>query len=729
MVCLGPRKKSSKKPQLLSPDDAATTKTRSVKNKRSLIGRKSSTATATATATTAAGTDVDASTTNTPSTSAARASTRRSLTPRASLESTASGRKPTSRASSPRPRSPATRPQAPPPGTAPSVRSSARPTSTSSHSRNPSTASTVRKSPVAQLREDFDELKVKNNEHLQLIAQQEEELRKLKEQLSRQQKKEEEEEDKKDDDDDEKKPALQPSLSQLDFDNLQAQNQEAVDRLNAKQKELDEREKELKELKEQLPSIVVTNDQLEERERALEEKEKALEAQRKKLEAELSETKRMDEEAISQLEKLKAENEQAVERLTAKEQELEALKMQGGQDQASLNMIEELNKQLEAEKRAHEESLRQHEEMLAEKDQLLREQAAALEQMHLSHDEEIRKLKTGQTVNILALKQRHKQDMAKLQTRLQEAETKLKSSSNEELMEDEIERILREFEAAEHSHQAQIQSLEQSHQSELTDLKQNQAEQVLNLRKQQDQTQKKWTSRFLPTEAVSWPAPQPLSVLRKTNGPSTRTSASQRIAAAASDEYAPILIPSDTKKVHVYISTVSGNPVIKRKQEEMQQLLQSNDIKFELIDVAASDAALQHMKRANNNGSSQGRAKELPQLFVGGEYRGQFEDVSKGVEEGTLEELLRPAAERSPEEKAAIEKAEAAIMASKHNQDPAKAPPVRVLPAGPVSIPTLKKTHQPGPVRAYRGVEDDDEALFKELEEELQAGKLKLDDI
>lgn len=40
------------------------------------------------------------------------------------------------------------------------------------------------------------------------------------------------------------------------------------------------------------------------------------------------------------------------------------------------------------------------------------------------------------------------------------------------------------------------------------------------------------------------------------------------------------------------------------------------------MDVAASEAALQYMKRSNNNGSTDGRAKEVPQLFVGGEFRG-----------------------------------------------------------------------------------------------------------
>jgi glutaredoxin len=41
-----------------------------------------------------------------------------------------------------------------------------------------------------------------------------------------------------------------------------------------------------------------------------------------------------------------------------------------------------------------------------------------------------------------------------------------------------------------------------------------------------------------------------------------------------------------------------------------------------LVDVAQSETARQYAKKANNNGSSQGRIKDFPQLFVGGEYRG-----------------------------------------------------------------------------------------------------------
>lgn len=63
-------------------------------------------------------------------------------------------------------------------------------------------------------------------------------------------------------------------------------------------------------------------------------------------------------------------------------------------------------------------------------------------------------------------------------------------------------------------------------------------------------------------------------------------------------------------------------PQIKQRQEHIGHVLSTNNIRFEVIDVAASQPALQYMKRQNNGGSTRGRAKELPQVFVGGQYRG-----------------------------------------------------------------------------------------------------------
>lgn len=148
MACLGPRKKKNKS-QFLIPDDASVaprSTAKSVKSRGSTIGSN----------TTASGTKKTNSVVST-----ARKTTP-AASPRSSLEASNKLAKTTSRASlvsNGRPRSPHTR-SPPPPGAAPSARSSARPPS---HSRNSSAASSIRKSPVAQMREEFDELKVKVN--------------------------------------------------------------------------------------------------------------------------------------------------------------------------------------------------------------------------------------------------------------------------------------------------------------------------------------------------------------------------------------------------------------------------------------------------------------------------------------------------------------------------------------------------------------------------------------
>lgn len=81
----------------------------------------------------------------------------------------------------------------------------------------------------------------------------------------------------------------------------------------------------------------------------------------------------------------------------------------------------------------------------------------------------------------------------------------------------------------------------------------------------------------------------------------------------------------------------------------------------------------------------------MPQIYVGGQYRGQYEDLVRLLDDQVdlQTDFLRPAAK------------------------------VVTPPASPT-----KAERTPKPVRAYRGVEDDDEALFKELEQELNDGKI-----
>ncbi|CEI95694.1 hypothetical protein RMCBS344292_09873 [Rhizopus microsporus] len=550
-----------------------------------------------------------------------------------------------------------------------------------------SAASTAKKFPISEMKEEVKDLKAKNEENLKLIADQQAELERLKKQL-------------------------------------QEQEQES------KQEQLLEREKEIEELRSKLeqlntspPSNVAQSDKEEElaqKQRLLEQKEAELEEQKRLMEEKAPEI----DQVAQQLEELKQQNLQAVHQLADKEKELEELRSlikdneainKEEDKEAALKKIEDLNQQLEIQKKAHEESLRLHEQALAEKDQLLQEQQKAIDELENNHQEELRKLKTAQSFSILALKKKHKEDKLQLEKQLEEARKEAEQNPTADSINEHLEKILQEFEQQEHTHAVQIQDLEESHQHELDNLENHQKDQMNKLKKTQGQKRETWTERYLPTEAVSWPHPANVPKLRPT--PTLVESKSKTLLRVLGNlpEYQkpePILTPLDPKKVQIYYSSVSANPVIKRNQEQIQQLLTSNNIKFSLVDVASSETARQYAKRANNNGSSEGRIKEFPQVFVGGEYRGQFKDLVEAIDDEKLDEFLKPAKERqfTDEERAAIQKAE---LNEELNQQKMMMPPI------PTTLPKLKPVNKVKPLKDY----DEDEELLKLVEQELMEGK------
>lgn len=106
------------------------------------------------------------------------------------------------------------------------------------------------------------------------------------------------------------------------------------------------------------------------------------------------------------------------------------------------------------------------------------------------------------------------------------------------------------------------------------------------------------------------------------------------------------------------------------------------------------------MKRQNNNGSSEGRAKDLPQVFVGGEYRGQYKDLLTAIEDSSLSTFFRPASEDR-----------SAILASKSSDLASK------------SLTVSKSTSN------WSLGMSEEEALLQELEQELRDGKVAASDI
>ncbi|CAO3636193.1 unnamed protein product [Cunninghamella blakesleeana] len=658
------------------------------------------------------------------------------------------------RPTSPNPRRP-TSPSASPRNSIYSVRSSihgatttataatspnSRPTTTNNntgHSRN-SSAVSLKKSPVAQMRQDFDNLKVKYDANEELIAKQQAELELLRQQLAT------------------ASPPATPSIAINDQPTPPISNSNTLDDIQQtqllleKEEILKQKQEEINLLKEKLetnqttPSIVISEtkeedekeealrrqqllDELNEKEKMLAEKEKELESQRQMIE---QDQKQALEQVAQQLEILKVENEDKISQLAIKEKELDHLRHQiheststttntNANNEDQTEALKKLQEQLEEQKKAHEESLRQHELEIAEKERLLKEQEESITALREVHGEDVRKLKTLQSGNILKIKQQHKQELTELQKQLEEVEktkNEQKLSGEEvakqqqEYLDNELEKILSAFEEAQHNHTVELQNLEQSHQSALSDLQQDHANQLKSLGASQGYV----STKYIPTQAISWPAPQPLSMLRKTSGPNPRQN---RVLLASRSNDEPILIPMDTKKVQIYISSVSGNPMIKKNQEHIQQLLNDQQIEYELVDVASSETILQYMKRCNNNGSSEGRAKEVPQLFVGGEYRGQYEDVVKHIDDNTLETLLVAATERQWTE--TEKKAQLSRMEKQPSTLTTHSPPVRVLPKDIQSISLRKTAH----------LNDDDEALLKELENELSGKDIDLSEL
>ncbi|KAI7891937.1 uncharacterized protein EV154DRAFT_463336 [Mucor mucedo] len=721
MVCLGPRKKE-KKNNLLSPED--TTTSRGLK--KSKLKKPSSSNSLAPTTTVPAASKLKAP--SVVSSSVKKSPTRTSLESNKSRPPSRNSLLPTGRTPSPVHRS--TSPHKPPSSSRPTsiassvktaaTRTSAASTQSSNASRNSThntatATTTTKRFPITEMKEEVKGLKAKNEENLKLIADQQAELELLKQQLLS-----------------ESSQVSSPPPADIGEDDHQAKEQ-----LLLREKEIEELRIKLQQ--QEVPAIVIQDDEIDSKAEILAQKEKLLQEK----EAKLEEQKRMMEEQVPQIEQvamqleaLKSQNLNAVSQLASKEKELEELRSmihekpveEVHDKQEALSKIEELNMQLEAQKKSHEESLRLHEEALAEKDILLKEQKESLESLQENHHQELQDLKNAQTSSILSIRKKHKQDKLALEKELEETKAEAEKNPAAAIDIDEhMERILQEFEQAEHSYTVQIKDMEESHQSELSHLEDNQKAQVKKLKRTQNLNRDSWTERYLPTDAVSWPVPNGSAVPKLRPTPSLVESKSKTLLRVLGNMPAyqkpePVLTPLDPKKVQVYYSSVSGNAVIKRNQEQIQQLLTNNGVKFQLVDVAQSEAARQYAKKCNNAGKAFGRIKEFPQLYVGGEYRGQYDDLVRAIDDNALEEILHAAEERhfTSAERAAIQQAEL----NEELAGPMRMPPA--VPALPLLRPT--KSSVAKPVKTLKDYDEDEELLLA-LEKEFDAGNLNLDDL
>ncbi|CAO3597807.1 unnamed protein product [Absidia cylindrospora] len=321
-------------------------------------------------------------------------------------------------------------------------------------SRSISAAAPNTDSAVAQMKQEYHELKSKNEAHLDVIARQSAELAELRQKL-----------------DVSGKP---DSTTETMLAEMEARNRETLSSLQEKEALLQEKEKEIEQLAEKskekeeeggYESILAEKDEL------LQSKEEQIKALQLKWQAERAElVKPALEEVSSQLEQLKKTNEDAQKRLADKEGELAELRseltrrertpsnrtkpndVQERQkrlnrltvdlenDRLMIQKLEELNQQLEAQKKQHEAVLQTHAEAIAEKDRELVEHRQSLSDIKVSHQQAIRTLERNLQTSMTNLKANHEDDLKQLKQRLGLAEKRAKSDMN-----NEVEKLLREF--------------------------------------------------------------------------------------------------------------------------------------------------------------------------------------------------------------------------------------------------------------------------------------------
>ncbi|KAG0164965.1 hypothetical protein DFQ28_009834 [Apophysomyces sp. BC1034] len=550
-------------------------------------------------------------------------------------------------------------------------------------SKQPETASirTTHSAAVAQIRQEYNELKTKNDEHLDVIARQSVELEQLRQRL-------------------EQTPTQkQPQETDVKsvLENLESSNRESLAKLQQKEALLEQREKEIQELMQKIGDNGTTaENKLAEKDELLRTKEKQLEEMQMKWKAERAElVKPALEEVTFQLDRLKITNEEAVQRLAEKENELVELRaelsrrdrkpkkqnasedqerqkrlnrltMDLESDRLMIQKLEELNQQLEAQKQQHEMVIQSHAEAMAEKDRVLEQHQESLTELKQSHHHAIHALERKQRQTFEDLESRHERDLSLLKQRLNDAEKQAQSSMN-----DEVEKLLHEFEQSEHDHSVQVASLQKSHQEQLSVLRTGQQAELRDLEKSNGggaTTMKLRKTTSGPSKVMRWP------VIMK--------------------DQAPELTPRDPCQVQVYVSSVSANSTIKRNQDTLQTMLTSNQVQYQIVDVAQSEPALQHM-RQQSKGANSGRVKALPQVFVGGQYRGQLEDCLKALEENQLDHFLRPRDEEQ------VSRSKEFFSSSRASSEP-------ITPTNSSTVSTIGK-------KLY----EEDAELLKEIELEL----------
>ncbi|KAI9300146.1 hypothetical protein BJ944DRAFT_244475 [Cunninghamella echinulata] len=516
---------------------------------------------------------------------------------------------------------------------------------------------------VAQMKQEYHELKSKNDEHLDVIARQSAELAQLRQQL----------------DSTANNSSNNKSIEDEEMiTEMEKRNKETLATLQQKEHLLEEKEREIQLLLSKMNhEEEVESKLLAEKEELLQSKEEQIKELQLQWQAERAELiKPALEEVSAQLDQLKKTNDEAQKRLADKEAELAELRSELTRrdrtpknnnkssdqerqkrlnrltidlenDRLMIQKLEDLNQQLEAQKKQHEAVLETHAQAIAEKDRELVLHQQSLMDLKKQHQQAMKTLEQNQSQALGQLTTRHEHDLQQLKQRLVEAEKRAKNDMN-----NEVEKLLREFEQSEHDHSQQVAYLQKSHREQLSSMKQDQQKEIRQHIQKRNSIiitnnhplpssfssnppsshYTKQSSPSLSSSTNNSNATTIVAPLRKTGGPGSKVF---RWPTMPSLDDQPDLLPKNPHAIHVYVSSVSANSTVKRNQEAIQTLLSSSKIQYKIIDVAKSEPALQHMRKETN-----GKSTQLPLVFVGGHYRGQYDDIVQAQDTDNLFDFL-----------------------------------------------------------------------------------------
>ncbi|KAI8341867.1 hypothetical protein BC941DRAFT_466764 [Chlamydoabsidia padenii] len=168
--------------------------------------------------------------------------------------------------------------------------------------------------------------------------------------------------------------------------------------------------------------------------------------------------------------------------------------------QSYQEQIETLLNQLKINEEYHAKALKEHQAILAEKEKLIQEKKAAIENIKRMHEKKLESMTLSQQQTLSSCRMQHEKETAKLKWRLEQQEKESKTTA--------VEQLLNDFEQEQHT--LRVENTETHFNKALAP--------SLNMKIPTTTKNTPYISTlYIPTYAISWPAPPPLSSLRKTS--------------------------------------------------------------------------------------------------------------------------------------------------------------------------------------------------------------------